>query len=133
MLVVQEAGVSLFAGKTAFDEAVKPEVSAAPQAAASQSAFGAANEAGTGPDFGVSSSEVRCSNHFLFADKLQATIADWHPDVRQGVLRVFALIALPKLLGRSLQTRFQSRWGSLWLPHRSSCVVLLVTISPQLL
>ena len=75
---MQEVDSSLFAGKTAFDEAVKPEmpaapqalapqtavepeVSAAPQASATQSAFGAANEAGTGPDFGASNSQVRCT------------------------------------------------------------------------
>ena len=104
-LVVQEVGGSLFAGKTAFDKAVKPvvsaapqalapqravqqevsaapqalapqkvvqqEVSAAPQASATQSAFGAANEAGTGPDFGASTSQVRCSDHLLLADVLR--------------------------------------------------------------
>ena len=53
---MQEAGGSLFAGKTAFDEAVKADVSAAPQGSAPQSAVGTA---GTGPDFGASGNQVR--------------------------------------------------------------------------
>lgn len=96
---MQEAGGSLFAGKTAFDEAVKPEMSAPPQAAARQSAFGAANEAGTGPDFAASSSQVRCSDQFRFADILQAASADRHPGVLQVVLHVFVLLPCPKRLG----------------------------------
>lgn len=59
---MQVAGGSLFAGKTAFDEAVKAEVSAAPQDSAPQSAFGTA---GTGSDFGASGSQVRPSSHVL--------------------------------------------------------------------
>lgn len=97
-LLVQEPGGSLFAGKTAFDEAVKPEVSAVPQAAASQSAFGAANDAGTGPDFGASSSQVRCSNHLLLADMLQAATADWYPGFA-GCDALACFVALPKRLG----------------------------------
>lgn len=94
-LLVQEPGGSLFAGKTAFDEAVTPEVSAVPQAAASQSAFGAANDAGTGPDFGASSSQVRCSNHLLLADMLQAATAAWYPGFA-GCDALVCLVALPK-------------------------------------
>ena len=55
---MQEAGASLFAGKTAFDDAVKSDVSAIPQASATQSAFSKANEAGTGPNFGASGGQV---------------------------------------------------------------------------
>lgn len=60
-LLLQEAGASLFAGKTAFDDDVKSEASAAPQALAPQSAFSKASEAGTGGDFGSSNGQVRRS------------------------------------------------------------------------
>lgn len=57
--LLQEAGASLFAGKTAFEDAVKSEVSAVPQALPPQSAFSKASAAGMGGDFGSANGQVR--------------------------------------------------------------------------